>query len=173
MNAGYTFRRMMAPLEHRVRLMLGRAILTAIDDSTLVQALQIEALDGERHDGVEHFQTYGLTSVPPAGLEALIAFVGGLRSHGVAIAVGDRKYRMRGLSSGEVAIYDDQGQHVLLGRDAIVVKTDRDVRIEGQSVTVLADRVDLGGAGGAKVARVGDPVEGGVIVDGSDVVFAV
>ncbi|TKV19105.1 baseplate assembly protein, partial [Citrobacter sp. TBCS-14] len=35
--------------------------------------------------------------------------------------VSDRRYRMKGLKTGEVAIYDDQGQSVTLTRAGIVV----------------------------------------------------
>ncbi|MFZ5746352.1 MAG: phage baseplate assembly protein V [Pseudomonadota bacterium] len=167
-------------LTGRIQAMIGRAIIAAVDDATLAQSLQVDLLDGETQDGVEHFQTYGLTSVPPAGLEALVAFVGGLRSHGVVVAVGDRQYRLRGMNSGDVALYDNRGQSIVLEEDGIrIVSTGKvtidaaeAVEVNATSAKVTADRVDIGGDGGAKVARVGDSVVDGVITTGSSKVFA-
>ena len=42
-------------------------------------------------------------------------------SHAVAVTVSDRRYRIRSLKQGEVAIYDDLGQSVTLTRTGIVV----------------------------------------------------
>ncbi|MFV2291099.1 baseplate assembly protein, partial [Escherichia coli] len=45
----------------------------------------------------------------------------GDRSHGVVVVVADRRYRLKGLRRGEVALYDDQGQSVVLTRSGLVV----------------------------------------------------
>jgi phage baseplate assembly protein V len=132
--------RMIEPLAGRIRMMIGRAVLSAIDDDASLQSLQIELLDEETQDGVEHFQPYGYAAHPHAGAEAVAAAVGGLRGHAVVLAVADRRYRMKGLKAGEVALYDDLGQSVLLGRDGIVVTsplgvsfvTDGDFSVEAQ-----------------------------------------
>lgn len=50
-----------------------------------------------------------MTSVPHAGAECVTLSVGGNTDHPVVINVDDRRYRMRGLKTGEMAIYDDQG----------------------------------------------------------------
>lgn len=173
--------RLIAPLGARIRMMVGRAVLRAVDDAKTAQALQLDLLDGEAQDGVERFQNYGLTSHPHPGAEALAVFVGGLRSHAVVIAVEDRRFRLLALEQGEVALYDDQGQMVKLARDGIDVVTEQDVRIEcanatvtADSVLVDADQVDLGGEGGDAVARIGDSVdpETHIITSGSSKVFA-
>ena len=46
------------------------------------------------------------------------------------------------------------------------------VTVDAEVATIAADTVNLGGTGGAKVARVGDTVSGGVITSGSDKVKA-
>jgi len=155
---------MLAPIQRRVQMMLARAVIAGIDDATAAQTLQVDLLADETMDGIESFGDYGFTSHPHPGAEAIMASVGGLRSHGVVIAVADRRYRLRGLKQGEVALYDDLGQQVLLGRDGIRVTTPHAI--------IDADRVDLAGEGGKAVARVGDTVEGGVIKTGSAKVFA-
>jgi phage baseplate assembly protein V len=106
----------------KVRLMVGRAILSLVKDTGAIQTCQATLLDEEVHDDVERIQEYGFTSVPIPGAEAALVFVGGNRDHGLVIAVDDRRYRMTGLKSGEVALYDDQGQSVYLTRDGIFVK---------------------------------------------------
>lgn len=156
---------MMKPLTDRVRLMVGRAIVSAVNDAAKIQSLQVELLADEVQDKVEHFQHYGFTSHPFAEAEAILVFPGGLRSHGICIAMEDRRYRI-GLLEGEVALYDDLGQVVHLKRDGILLSSPL-------KVTIDAPQVDLGGAGGQPVARVGDPVSGGVIQSGSATVNAV
>ncbi|RYY25248.1 MAG: phage baseplate assembly protein V [Sphingomonadales bacterium] len=173
--------RLLAPLAGRVRLMIGRAVIAAVNDDPRVQEVQIDLLDGESSDGVEHFQSYGLTSHPPVGLEALVAFVGGLRSHGVVVAVGDRKFRMVGLQQGEVALYDDQGQSVHLKRDGIHItgkkltfESEAEIDFIGTKVTITADEISLatdnlglGNDATLEAARKTDAVSGGVISGGS------
>ena len=159
------------PLADRVQMMIGRAIVAGVDDAPGVQALQIELLADETHDDVERFQNYGFGSHPFEGAEGVAVFTGGLRSRGIVIAVEDRRYRMK-LDQGEVAIFDDWGQTVHLKRDGIRIASDFKVEIEAPHVTVTSDDIHLGGSGGAKVARLGDTVSGGVITGGSDKVRA-
>ncbi len=169
----------MKALADRVRNMIGRAVLSAIDDTKLLQTLQVTLLADELADGVERFQNYGFSSHPFPEAEAIVAAVGGTRSHLVAIAVDDRRYRVKGLAEGEVAIYDDQGQTIVLKRGGIEITTDKYVLINAQtadvtadSVTIVSDDINLGGGGGQPVARVGDSVVGGVITSGSPKVKA-
>ena len=110
-----------AAIEGRVRGMIARAVVRLIDDARACQEMQIDLLSDESQDGVERFQNYGFTSVPKNGAEALVACVGGLRSHAVAIVVEDRRYRLKNLQSGEVAVFDDLGNMVKLGRDKIEI----------------------------------------------------
>ena len=50
-------------------------------------------------------------------------FVGGSRDHWLAIAVDDRRYRIRNLTAGEVAIYSDQGDKVVIKRGGTIEVT--------------------------------------------------
>lgn len=167
-------RQMMAPVEGRVRLMIGRAIVRLVDDAAKGQALQIDLLADEQQDAVERLQNYGMTAVPHAGAEALVACVGGLRSHAVVIAVEDRRYRLTGLQTGEVALYDDLGNVVKLGRDELAITAVSQITVTAPIALIDADEVKLGGTGGAAVARVGDDVDLGTgkILTGSAKVSA-
>lgn len=174
MSAAEQLRRLMAPIEGRVRLMLARAIVNLVSDAAQAQELQIDVLADETHDAVERLQDYGFTSVPHAGAEALVGFVGGLRSHGVVIAVADRRYRLRGLEAGEVALYDDLGNVVKLGREELTIEAATKVRVAAPIAVIEADDIRLAGDGGAAVARVGDDVNltTGKIISGSTKVTA-
>ena len=146
-------------VKRRAMMMVGRAVLSAIDDTTKAQSLQIELLDGETQADVERFQQFGYTSVPFPGAEGVMVSVGGLRSHGIIIAVEDRRYRLTGLMPGESAQYDDQGQKVHLTRDGIVITSPKKITINSAvEVDVTAPVVNFGGEGGQGVARLGDQV---------------
>jgi phage baseplate assembly protein V len=157
--------RLVKDAHRRVMMSIGRAVLSAIDDTAKAQSLQVQLLDGETQDGVERFQEYGFSSVPHAGAEAIMASVGGLRGHGVIIAVEDRRYRLTGGAAGEVALYDDLGQVVRLTRAGIVINSASKVTVQSAAeVDVIAPVVNLGAAGGHAVARVNDQVMVGGVV---------
>lgn len=188
-------RRATASMAGRIELMVGRAVIAAVNDGAQAQALQVELLADEVQDGVERFQGYGFTSHPHPGAEALAVCVGGTRSHMIVVQVEDRRYRLKNLAEGEVALFDDLGQVVHLKRDGIAIESPLKVTIDapeiavtGETVTVDAETVEvtaetatiesgairLGGAGGQPVARVGDDVDLGTgkIISGSGVVTA-
>lgn len=98
-----------------------RAVITALDTAKKCQAAGLRLIAGEQKENVEHLEAYGFTSAAQDGAEAVMLFPGGDRSHGVAVMVADRRYRLKGLKRGEVAIYDDQGKSVTLTRSGIVV----------------------------------------------------
>lgn len=110
----------MAPLARRIRLMAARAILTLISDATRMQGVQVKLLDGEVCDNVDRMQQYGFTSVPLPGAEGVYLALGGSRDHGIVIVADDRRYRLKGLQGGEVAIYTDEGDKIVLKRGNVI-----------------------------------------------------
>jgi len=157
----------------RVRLLAGRAIINLVNDTGSFQLVQVDRLADETDDGLERFAEYGLASNPPAGAEAVVISLGGVRSHGVVIATGHRRYRLKGLANGEVALYDDKSQVIKLGADGISITTPLPASIEAASLTITADTTidgtltvagdltvagnsDLGGAGSLPVKRSDD-----------------
>lgn len=158
-------RRAVAPMKARLGLMIGRAIVVLANDSLKLQGLQIELLSDEVREGVERFQNYGFTSHPHAGAEAVAAAVAGSRDHLVVLAVDDRRYRLKGLQAGEVAIYTDEGDKVVLRRGGVIevtastkvrlvaplVEATGDMQVEGNitsggDITAAGDVADQGGA---------------------------
>ena len=115
-----TMERVLGPMRRRLALMVSRAIVRLVDDEALMQALQVEGLAEELRDGVERVQDYGFTSVPHPGAEAVAVAVAGSRDHLVVVAVGDRRYRLRSLKAGEVAMYSDEGDSVIFRRGRVI-----------------------------------------------------
>lgn len=103
----------------RVRGMLGRFVLGLVNDATKMQSVQGTIYAEQTPDDLEHFQNYGFTSVPLAGAEGLSLALSGSAGSIVVINVDDRRFRLKGLESGEVALYDDIGHIFLLGREGV------------------------------------------------------
>lgn len=116
-------RRALQPLHQRVMLMISRALVLVVKDAAGLQGLQVSLLADEVREDVERFQEYGFTSHPHPGAEAVAACVAGSRDHVLVIAVDDRRYRLRGLAQGEVAIYTDEGDEIVLKRGGIIEMT--------------------------------------------------
>lgn len=142
--------RMLAPLARSVANMLARGTLVLASSSSKMQSLQLRLLSGEAKDGVEHFEPYGYTSRAHGGAEVVTLFLGGDRSHGIAIVVADRRYRLQGLEQGEVALHDDQGQKVHLKRDKILIETPFDLELRAKNIKLHATdsyKFDVNGQG--------------------------
>lgn len=95
---------LLAPVVHRVKLMLLRGVVRGSTQKGL-QLLQIETLAGVQDD-VEHFEPLGLTARPiGTTTELLSGYIGGSRMHPVVLAVVDRTKRPQDLEEGEVLVY--------------------------------------------------------------------
>ncbi|HFF1434248.1 TPA: phage baseplate assembly protein V, partial [Escherichia coli] len=108
-------------------LSVGR--VTAGDDSGVVQTVQVQSPSEVRSD-TPVLQQFGFSSVLPAGTDVVVMSLAGNRSSAVVVASGHQSYRINGLSSGEVVVYNQWGQYVRLGEDGIVVEA------SGQQVLV-------------------------------------
>ncbi len=153
--------RMMAPIHRRIMLAIGRAVLNAVSDGGKVQLVQASLLDDETRDKVERMAEYGFTSVPLAGAQAVVVCVGGERGHGVVIATGDARHRLSGLQPGEVALYTDEGDKIVLKRgklieietNTLVVKAATKVRFETPRVESTGDMIDNVSTGNARTMK--------------------
>lgn len=126
---------MIDPIRRQIDRALGgirtafRAVITLIESGAGVQLAQGEGLAGEPVQAAEVFQHYGLTSHPPAGSMAVVLPLGGKTSHGIVIATEHGSYRLQGLQSGEVALYSDEGDSVVLRRGRVIELTTETLRI--------------------------------------------
>lgn len=138
-----------ADTSRRASQTMARGVITRGDTSKKMQQVDVRLLADETKTDVEHWEPYGFTAAPQAGAEALVAFPGGKRSHGVVVAVADRRYRLKGLAGGEVAMYDDQGQKVVMGRSGMTIVSKGNVTLDcsgGDLIVtgdVIADGVSL------------------------------
>ena len=107
-------------MKNGIANMLARGAVALGNSASKLQSLQLRLLAGEVKDNMEHLEPYGFTACPQPGAEALAAFIGGDRSHGVVIVVADRRFRLQGLKPGEVALYTDEGDFIHFKRGRII-----------------------------------------------------
>lgn len=131
--------KMQSAIRRRLDAMFSRGKLHATDATGGAQKLQIELQPGEVLNNVEHLEAYGLTSRPLPGAEVASASLGGDRNRTVVLIAADRRYRKRNLVAGEVAIYTDEGDYILLSRGRIVQV------VAGTRVRVTAPDVEIVG----------------------------
>lgn len=144
------FKKAIAPIARRIQLAIGRAVLSAVQDGGNRQFIQFAALKGETKDKVERVQEYGFTSHPHPGAQVVFVCVAGNRDHPVAVAVDDARYRLKGLTAGEVAIYTDEGDTIILKRgntveittQNLVVKASEKARFETPLLECTGDIID-------------------------------
>lgn len=118
--------RELAQLQQRLLNLFAGVHLHAIRDDGELQTAQLQIRSGAP-DGIEEVidaaarvGEYGFASCPPDGAEAVALFLGGRRSGPVIIATGHRASRLKGLQSGEAALYNGvSGKHVKLRQDGV------------------------------------------------------
>lgn len=136
--------RFVAPISNRIRMMLARAVIKAVNDNTNVQQMMVSLLVGEIRDGVERFSNYGFDACPLPGMEAFVGFIGGDRGNPVVISVADRQFRIKGKQSGEVVIYTDEG-------DTIFLKRGHNIEVNTETLTMNAKNIILNASEGVQV----------------------
>lgn len=125
-------------MHRRIMNMVCRGVIAATDDEAGVQQLQISLLRDEGKAAVERFQNYGFSSAAPAGAEVVAVFVGGGRDHGVVIGTDDRASRFSGLAAGEVAIYTNEGDSIVLRRGNICEITTKTLLVNAEETLEIA-----------------------------------
>jgi phage gp45-like len=137
--------RALLPIKRKLSLIIGRAILTAIDNSdSTVQKIKVTVLNDEVATDVERLQNYGFESYPTAAsTEALIVYPGGYRNQGIAVVVHDRTKRPTDLSSGDVVMYDTRDNRVSLKSSGIEIEAKDGDDIEKSVLgETLKDKLD-------------------------------
>lgn len=133
------------PIKRRALMTVGRAVILAVQDDKKMQLVQASLLADETKDDMERFQNYGFTSNPLPGCEGVGVFIGGEREHGIMISVDDRRYRLKSLGAGQVAMYDAFGSKMTF-------KNDGNIEIECTTkVSIKSSLVDIGAGALEKV----------------------
>lgn len=139
--------------------------------------IQVRVLDEEPLSNIERVEPYGFSYRPHPGCQAYLVFPHGNRSYGVALVIGDKQYQMD-LQDGEVAIHDDQGNHVHIKRGGVIevkasskvladtplFETTQDAKVGGNLLVVgqTTSNQGYGGTGGGRAwLRNGALIEGG------------
>ena len=106
-------------LSNKIYSMIGRAILTAINNSGKVQRIQVKGIYGETLTDIDRIQEYGLETYPEVSgdTEVILICPDGNREQAIAIKVGTRAYRPTTLNEGEVLLYSKFGLNILLDKN--------------------------------------------------------
>lgn len=142
--------KILAPVYRALSNVALRATVVLVNAESKMQSLQLNLRGDETKESVEHFEPYGFTSKAHAGAEAITLFFNGDRSHGVAVVVADRRYRLKSLASGEVSLHDDQGQVVHLKRDRVLIETPFTFEVRADKIKLHAAtefKFDINGQG--------------------------
>lgn len=146
---------MVKTIDARIQRALGgirlafRGVVTLVKSAGAVQLVQLDGMSGERLQDTELFQQYGYTSNPPAGTMAILLPIGGKTAHGIIIATEHGNFRLKGLKSGEVALYSDEGDSIILKRGRIMEVTTQTFRINAATAIELNAPIITGNASGS------------------------
>jgi len=153
----------------------GRALLVGH------QKVQARVLADEVLPNIDRVEPYGFSYRPKAGAQTYLLFPSGDRSHGIAIIIGDKQYNMQ-LEEGEVALHDDEGNHVHIKRGGEIIATANakitlkapDIILDGNVLATQAATVNQGlsvlGQGGGESAVTGNfRVIGTISCNGKDI----
>lgn len=151
--------RRVRPLVARVNNVIGRGVVTSIDDTTGLARGQSTTGADQIADDIEFITPYGLSFRPAAGAETLVWSVGASARHLLAM-VFDRRIRLKStLEEGEVALH--------IGKAGQVVHLKADGSVEVRAA------LEGGGAGGSVVVKangdvVATPAPGRFVYLGED-----
>jgi len=150
-----------------------RALLSAVDDSKLMQEIAGSFMKGESRGKIEAPHSYGFTAVPfdpdkgedgkeGLGPETFISFMGGNRSFPVAGPIDDRRHRLKGLEKGDVALFrgKDDGQQFHMNGIGSFLSTYPGKKLRMQIVQ-KAQEAAQGGARAVALAEAGGGGDGG------------
>ncbi|AOJ08649.1 phage baseplate assembly protein V [Burkholderia mayonis] len=109
-----------------------RGMIGGVQTNGPTATVRGEGLAGENLVDLELFQHYGYTSSPPAGTMMVVVPVGGKTSHGIVIATEHGQYRLKALKAGEVALYTDEGDSIVLARGRVIDIKTKTLNIEAE-----------------------------------------
>ncbi|ALB70540.1 phage baseplate assembly protein V [Cronobacter muytjensii] len=166
-------------IKQAISNLAARAVLAALDSSRKCQAAGLKLIAGETKENVEYIEPYGFTSTAHTGAEAVVLFPSGDRSHGVVISVADRRYRLKGLKSGEVAIYTDEGDSIVLKRGRVTEITTSELVVNAESkISLNATQLVVNASSGVSfttptITTSGDFSAAGEVSDGVGTMSAI
>ena len=159
-------------VDGRIKRMLGgirqafRGKIARTDAAAGVQRAQIEGLDGETVQALEHAEQFGFTAHPPAGSDCIVVPLGGQTSHGIIVNTCNGAYRITNLQEGETAVYNADGAKIVLKKGRIIdmdcqvlnIKAPGGVNIDAPNVDCTAEVTAAGQING----------NGGMVIKGGN-----
>lgn len=143
------FNRLIDIIKRKIYLLIGRAILTAVNNDEKTMKIQVTGLNGETITDIERMQEYGFESYPKTGsAESVVLFPNGNRDRGFAICVHDREYRPTDLAEGEVRVYDWNNNKITLTDDGIKIedKNNNIFEMKSGEISITGSKINLLGA---------------------------
>jgi len=148
--------RIIRPIKNKLYNIVGRAVVTALNNSGKTLKAQVVMFQSETFDGIDVLQNYGFESLADAAdndNEVVLASIGGNRVMSTVTAIHNRTHRPKTLAAGEVQVYTKFGSKVHLKADGSVVVTESGgaVLTMAGGVFTLEGSVNLKGTGGKAV----------------------
>ena len=171
------FQRLIRQVKNKLALLVGRAVLLAVNDSgQKTQRLKLALLADEVCTDVERFEEYGFSTYPLEGAEAVAAFLNGNRDHGIVLCVHDRRHRPQDMEEGEVRMYHNSGSYLrfrddkkieLVGKDiTVTAEGDATINVSGDATVTVGGDLSAEVSGDASLEASGDvSVDAGGAVD--------
>lgn len=129
--------RLLESLKKSLRLLVGKCVIEAASKDSDGVNVDFVMLGNERHSGVKLMQHYGFASVPKKGSLGVALFVGGARDNGILVASQGAPDGIPALDAGEVALFSEFGQKVILDKNGDVVvapASGKDVIMNGRVI---------------------------------------
>lgn len=101
-------------MRRNIASIVGRGRVKYVDDSGVVQVLQVLMNGLETPDNRYRVAEFGLASNPPIDSDVIALHVGGDRSAGAVVGTNHQPSRPTGLQPGETMLYSEDGKYVYL-----------------------------------------------------------
>lgn len=112
-----SFESLIESLMAKLRLMVGRCVISASRYKNGELLADIELVAGERRRNVEFLQQFGFSSRPKGDVEGVALFIGGSRDNGVVIST---RGECPDLKEGEVRVHSPFGSSITLKNDGSI-----------------------------------------------------
>ncbi|MBK67928.1 MAG: hypothetical protein CMP22_07330 [Rickettsiales bacterium] len=112
--------RMINQVVNKLKSIIIRGNLMSVDDTNARQRCGATLLAGESHDSIERIQSFGFSSVPPAGASAIFSAVAADRTRLVCLGENHLSHRPKNNKVGETIIYDAFTQFIHLKATGVI-----------------------------------------------------
>lgn len=129
------------PTADKLRGMIRRVTLKNTNDAGETQRTSVEVAAGVWRDDVEVMQPYGFSSnAPEDGALGIVVAIGGDEGDLIVFPVGNPSKRMGGLQPGEVGIYNEHGDKIVIAPGGgIAVQSAGSVMVESPDVAIVGN----------------------------------